>query len=120
MPERADLSRSAKAALGPALPFVGRNQLLVGENGGLKDIGAYDPAGVAESLLRDSFLIDSDSCHNLPLLACRIGIFARTSLARILRMRHQFMANVKPYGSPFQFPLCRNVSVGFTGKTSVP
>ena len=60
-----------KAALGTALPFVGRDQLLVGEDGGLQDIRADDPAGVAECLLRDLFLVDADGCHDLPLVALR-------------------------------------------------
>src|SRR6516225_9214401 len=97
----------AKAALGPVLPFVGRDQLLVGKNGWLQDIGAHDPTGVAQGLLSDLLLIDGDGCHNLPLMARRTGIFAWTSLARILRMRHQLTADVEPCWFLFQVMFCR-------------
>jgi len=46
----------AKSTLGASLSFVGRDQMLVRENGWLKDIGAHNPAGFAESFLLDPFL----------------------------------------------------------------
>ena len=87
-------NRSAKAALHATLLFVGRHELLVGEASLVQDIGTDDPAGLVHSFLGDLFLVETHRWHNLPLLACWTGVFARTPPALILRMSHQLTVNL--------------------------
>ena len=109
-----------KAALGAALPIVRRDQMLVRENGWLKDIGANNPAAFAESFLLDPFLVDAHGCHDLPSMADRMVVFAWTPLACILRMSHQLTVDIEPCRFLFQFPLCRDAGVSLTNQAPVP
>jgi hypothetical protein len=90
--------------------------LLVGKNGRLKDIRSHDPTGGAKGLLSDLLLVDSNPCHNLPLLAHRTSIFAWPPLARLLGMNHKRRVKVEPDGFLLQFSLCCSTGVGFASK----
>src|SRR6266487_766181 len=109
----------AKAALSPALPFVGGNQLLVSKNGWLQDIGANDPACPPKGFLRDPFLVNAHGCHNLPLVADGRSVFAWPTLGRILSMSDQVSVDIEPSRLLFQFPLGSGAGISFAGKALI-
>jgi hypothetical protein len=82
-------AQKAKAPLHAALFFVGRHEVLVGEDRCVQDVRTDDPARPAQGFLLDLPLIDGDCCGHLPLMARWAGVFAWTPLAHILWMSHQ-------------------------------
>ncbi len=88
--------RKRKPRSTPSCSLVGGNQLLVGENVWVEDVGADDPAGLAQGFLLDLLLVDAHGGHNLPLLSHRTGIFAWTPLTRILRKSRPVTVDLQP------------------------
>jgi len=59
-------AQKAKAPLHAALFFVGRHEVLVGEDRCVQDVRTDDPARPAQGFLLDLPLIDGDCCGHLP------------------------------------------------------
>src|SRR6266700_4442002 len=117
--EKEGIFEKAKAALHAALVFVRADESFVGEACWLKHVGADNPARFAKNFLRDLEIVDVQACHQLPLVACRAGICARTSLACVLRMSYDFTMHSEPAGLAFQFAFQSRMCIGFTGKAAV-
>src|SRR5437899_9887610 len=79
------------------------------------DVSADNPAGLAKDFPHDLEIVDAHPCHDLPLVAGRGSIFARTPLARILRMSDDLAVHLEPSGLAFQFAFQSRLRIGFTG-----
>src|SRR5258708_11865155 len=108
----------AKPTLHATLVFVGTDEGLVGKSRWVQDIRADNPARFAQDFLHDLEVVDAHRCHQLPLVATRTGIFARTPLAPMLRMRLHLAVNLEPDRLAFQFPPQRPPRIRFTRQAS--
>src|SRR5258708_39916307 len=63
--------------------------------------------------------MDGDRHYDLPLVSCRICLFARTPLACMARMSHDITTHLQPCRFAFQLTLQGRSSIGFTGKAPI-